>query len=46
MITSYDLNQVKKDHLFDSIDGYLTKPVNQSTLYDTIVKILSRMALK
>ena len=42
MITSYDLNQVKKDPLFDSIDGYLTKPVNQSTLYDTIVKILSK----
>jgi signal transduction histidine kinase/DNA-binding response OmpR family regulator len=46
MITAYDLNQAKKNPLFENIDGYLTKPVNQSTLYDTIISTLSKGGFK
>lgn len=39
MVTAYDMEAAKQNEKIWSIDGFLTKPVKHSLLFDTIMKI-------
>jgi len=41
MVTAYDIEDAQKDEQIFSVDGFLTKPVKQSVLFDTVMKILN-----
>ncbi|NLI12286.1 MAG: response regulator [Peptococcaceae bacterium] len=40
MVTAYDIEDARKDKRIYNIDGFLTKPVKQSELFNTIVNVL------
>jgi len=42
MVTAYDIDDAQKDERISSVDGFLTKPVKQSVLFDTVMKIFNR----
>ncbi len=42
MVTAYDQEEVKSDAMESGIDGFITKPVNQSLLFDAITMIFNR----
>ncbi len=42
MVTAYDIEDAQTDEKIVNIDGFLTKPVRQSVLFDTIIKIFNR----
>jgi CheY-like chemotaxis protein len=42
MVTAYDHEEVKSDAMESGIDGFITKPVNQSLLFDAITMIFNR----
>ncbi|MBI9088366.1 MAG: response regulator [Desulfobacterium sp.] len=42
MVTAYDQAEVKNDAIESGIDGFITKPTNQSLLFDTITMIFNR----
>lgn len=42
MVTAYDQEEVKSDAIESGIDGFITKPVNQSLLFDAITMIFNR----
>ncbi|MCP4118837.1 MAG: response regulator [Desulfobacteraceae bacterium] len=42
MVTAYDQEEVKSDAIEYGIDGFITKPVNQSLLFDAITMIFNR----
>jgi two-component system sensor histidine kinase/response regulator len=41
MVTAYDIEDAQTDEKIFDIDGFLTKPVRQSVLFDTIMKIFN-----
>jgi|GEM_PF-2156374 len=41
MVTAYDVENAQKDERISSVDGFLTKPVKQSVLFDTVMKIFN-----
>ncbi|MDD3363819.1 MAG: response regulator [Syntrophomonas sp.] len=45
MVTAYDIEDAQTDEKVFDIDGFLTKPVRQSVLFDTIMKIFNRQKL-
>ncbi len=46
MVTAYDLEDARNDAQDIGIDGFLTKPVNQSILFDTILTVFSTLEVE
>ncbi|MDD4768027.1 MAG: response regulator, partial [Desulfotomaculaceae bacterium] len=42
MVTAYDIEDARKDERINNIDGFLTKPVRQSALFNTIIDVLKK----
>ncbi len=41
LVTAYNIEDAQKDERISSVDGFLTKPIKQSVLFDTVLKILN-----